>query len=135
MGLLDNLAGSLFGGNAGNTGASSPLLKSVVDMLGSNQGGGLGGLVQAFQQNGLGHLMESWIGTGQNLPVSAGQIQQALGPKVQELAQQHGLSADAVSQALSQFLPGLIDHLTPNGQLPQGGVGAGLSALRSKLGI
>ena len=130
MGLLDNLAGSLLGGN---TSTSSPLAKSVIDMLG--QGGGLGGLVQAFQQSGLGHLMDSWIGTGQNLPVSPGQIQQALGPKVQELAQQHGMSADAVSQALSQFLPGLIDHLTPNGQVPQGGVGAGLSALRSKLGI
>ena len=110
-------------------------MKSVVDMLGSNQGGGLGGLVQAFQQNGLGHLMDSWIGTGQNLPVSSDQIQQALGPKVQELAQQHGMSTDAVSQALSQFLPGLVDHLTPNGQLPQGGLGAGLSALRSELGI
>ena len=130
MGFLDNLAGSLFAGKAE---ASSPLVKSVLDMLG--QSGGLGGLVQAFQQNGLGHLVESWIGTGQNLPVSAAQIQQALGPKVQELAQQHGLSADAVSQALSQFLPGVIDHLTPNGQLPDGGVGAGLSAFRSKFGI
>ncbi len=130
MGLLDNLAGSLLGSKSE---ASSSLVNSVIDMLG--QGGGLGGLVQAFQQNGLGHLIESWIGTGQNLPVSPGQIQQALGPKVQELAQQHGLSVDAMSQALSQFLPGLIDHLTPNGQLPQGGVGEGLSALRSKFGI
>lgn len=131
MGLLDNLAGSLFG----NAGGSSPLVKSVMDMLGTNQSGGLSGLVQAFQQNGLGQLVDSWIGTGQNLPVSPGQVQQALGPKVQELAQQHGMSADAVSQALSQFLPGLIDHLTPDGQVPQGGVGAGLSSLRSKLGI
>lgn len=131
MGLLDNLTGSLLGSNAG---ASSGLMKSVLDMLGSGQGG-LGGLVRAFQQNGLGQLVDSWVGTGQNLPASPGQIQQALGPEVQELAQQHGMSADAVSQALSQFLPGLIDHLTPNGQLPQGGVGAGLSALRSKLGI
>lgn len=132
MGLLDNLAGSLLGGSAG---ASSPLVKSVLDMLGSSQGGGLGALVQAFQQNGLGSLVDSWVGTGQNLPVSPSQIQQALGPKVQELAKQHGMNADAVSQALSQFLPGLVDHLTPNGQLPQGGLGEGLSALRSKLGI
>lgn len=132
MGLFDNIAGTLLGGSAG---ASSGLMKSVLEMLGSNQGGGLGGLVQGFQQNGLGKLVDSWIGTGQNLPVSAEQVQQALGPKVQELAQQQGMSADAVSQALSQFLPGLIDHLTPNGQLPQGGLGEGLSALRSKLGI
>ncbi|BDG10072.1 YidB family protein [Anaeromyxobacter paludicola] len=130
MGFLDNLTGSLSGGSA-----SSGLARSVMDMIASGQGGGLNGLVQAFQQNGLGHLMDSWIGTGQNLPVSPGQVQQALGPKVQELASQHGMSTDAVSHALSQFLPGLIDHLTPNGQVPQGGVGAGLSALRSKLGI
>lgn len=132
MGLLDNLAGSLLGGSAGG---SPALMKSALDMLGSNQGAGLGGLVQAFQQNGLGHLVDSWIGTGRNLPVSPSQIQQALGPKVQEIAKQHGMSADAVSQALSQVLPGLVDHLTPNGQLPQGGLGEGLSALRSKLGI
>ncbi len=132
MGLLDNLAGSFLGGNAG---AASGLAKSVLEMLGSNQGGGLGGLVQVFQQNGLGHLVDSWVGTGQNLPVSPGEVQQALGPQVQELAQQHGMSTDAVTQALSQFLPGLVDHLTPNGQLPQVGLGEGLSALRSKLGI
>jgi uncharacterized protein YidB (DUF937 family) len=132
MGLLDNLAGSFLSGNAG---AASGVMKSVLEMLGSNQSGGLGGLVQAFQQNGLGHLIDSWIGTGQNLPVSPGQIQQTLGPRVQELAQQHGMSTDAVTQALSQFLPGLVDHLTPNGQLPQGGLGEGLSALRSKFGV
>lgn len=134
MGLLDSLAGSLLGGNAG---ASSGLAKSVLEMIGSGQEGGLNGLVQAFQQNGLGKLVESWIGTGQNLPVSPSQVQQALGPKVQELAQQHGMSTDAVSQALSQLLPGLVDHLTPNGQLPQGGdaLTQGLAALRSKFGI
>lgn len=142
MGLLDQLVGSFLGGGAGG---SSPLLRSVLQMLGGQQGlpagqpgaglGGLGALVQAFQQNGLGHLVDSWIGTGQNLPVSPGQVQQALGPQVQDLAQQHGLSADAVSQALSQLLPGLVDHLTPNGHLPQGGEGEGLAALRSQLGI
>lgn len=132
MGLLDNLTGSLLGGSQG---ASSGLVKSVLEMLGSNQGGGLAGLVQAFQQSGLGNLVGSWVGTGQNLPASPGDIQKALGPKVQELAQQHGMSADAVSQALSQFLPGLVDHLTPDGQLPQSGAAPGLSALRSKLGF
>lgn len=69
-------------------------------------------------RNGLGKLVDSWVGTGQNLPASPSQIPQALGPKVQELAQQHGMSTDAVSQALSQLLPGLVDHLTPNGPPP-----------------
>lgn len=132
MGLLDDL-GSMLGGKTGESGVT----KSLMDMIGGSQGGGLPGLVQAFQQNGLGKLVESWIGTGQNLPVSPAQIQQVLGPKVQELAQQHGMSADALSQAVSRILPGLVDHLTPGGQLPQGGdaLAQGLSALRSKLGI
>lgn len=132
MGLFDQIAGSLLGGQAGT---SSPLVRSALDLLGGVQGGGLGGLVQAFQQNGLGHLMDSWIGTGQNLPVTPAQIQQVLGPRVQQLAEQHGTTPDAVSRTLAQVLPGLVDHLTPDGQLPQGGVAAGLSALRAKLGL
>jgi uncharacterized protein YidB (DUF937 family) len=131
MGFLDGIAGAVLGGQGGQ----NALTKSVLDMLGGGQGGGLGGLLQAFQQGGLGHLADSWVGTGQNLPVSPSQIQQVLGPKVAALAQQHGMSQDAVSQALSQLLPGLVDHLTPNGQIPQGGLEQGLSALRSKLGF
>jgi uncharacterized protein YidB (DUF937 family) len=133
MGLFDSL-GAVLGGKP----ASSPgIANSLIDMLGSGQGAGLGSLVQAFQENGLGKVVESWIGTGQNLPVSPAQIQQALGPKVQELARQHGAGVDAISQTLSQILPGLVDQLTPNGQLPQSGEGLaqGLSTLRSKLGI
>lgn len=133
MGLLDELKASVLGG----TGATAGVTKSLFDMIGGGQGGGLAGLVQAFQQNGLGHVVESWIGTGQNLPVSAGQTQQALGPKVQELAEQHGISAGTVSQLVAQVLPGLVDQLTPNGRLPQGNdaLAQGLSALRSKFGI
>lgn len=132
MGLLENLAGSVLGGGA----ASSGLAKSLLDLLG-RQDGGLAGLVQSFQQNGLGRIVESWIGTGQNLPVSPDQIQQTLGPKVQELAQQHGMSTDAVSQAISQLLPKLVDHVTPDGQLPQSpdALSQGLSALRSRFGL
>ncbi len=130
MGFLDNLAGAVLGGQGGQ----NALTKSVLDLIGG-QGGGLAGLAQAFQQGGLGHLVDSWIGTGQNLPVSPAQLQQVLGPKIAALAQQHGMSPDAVSQALSQLLPGLVDHLTPNGQIPQGGLEQGLSALRSKLGV
>ncbi len=132
MGLLDNLGAML----SGSSSATPGLAGSLLDIIGGGQGG-LGGLVQAFQQNGLGKQVESWIGTGQNLPVSAAQIQQVLGPKVQALAAQHGMSVDAVSQAVSQLLPHLVDQLTPNGQAPQGGdaLAQGLSALRSKLGV
>jgi uncharacterized protein YidB (DUF937 family) len=133
MGLLDDLkgaAGALMQGNA----ASSPIAKSMVDLLG--QGGGLSGLVQTLQQKGLGDIVSSWIGTGQNLPITPQQVQQALGGHVQQLAAQHGLSADVVSKTLSQLLPGLVDHLTPNGQVPSAGaLEQGLSSLRSKLGV
>ncbi|HEX8908130.1 MAG TPA: YidB family protein [Anaeromyxobacteraceae bacterium] len=134
MGLLDTLTGA---GPGGSTGASSGIAKSLLEMISGGQGGGLGGVVQTFQQNGLGKLVESWIGTGQNLPVSPAQVQQVLGPKVQALAQQHGISEEAASQAISQLLPSLVDHLTPGGQLPQGGdaLTQGLSALRTRLGI
>ena len=133
MGLFDelkNVAGSVLGGSAGQ----SPIARSVLDMLG--QGGGLAGLVQAFQQKGLGDIVGSWVGTGQNLPVSPQQIQQALGPQVAQLAAQHGITADAATGMLSKILPGLVDQLTPNGQLPAGNaLEQGLSALRSKLGL
>ncbi len=133
MGLFDelkNVAGSVLGGSAGQ----SPIARSVLDMLG--QGGGLGGLVQAFKQKGLGDIVGSWVGTGQNLPVSPQQIQQALGPQVAQLAAQHGITADAATGMLSKILPGLVDQLTPNGQLPAGNaLEQGLSALRSKLGL
>lgn len=134
MGLLDGLlgaAGPLLGGQ-GQRG--SPLLGSLLGMLG--QSGGLAGLVQAFEQAGLGHVAGSWVGTGQNAPVSPQQVQQALGPQVQQLAQQHGMTTDAVSSALSQLLPGLVDHLTPGGQLPSGGgLQQQLSSLRAQLGV
>lgn len=133
MGLFDELksvAGSMLGGSAGQ----SPVARSVLDMLG--QGGGLGGLVQAFQQKGLGDVVGSWVGTGQNLPVSPQQIQQVLGPQVAQLAAQHGITADAATGLLSKILPGLVDQLTPGGQLPSGdALQQGLSSLRSKLGL
>ncbi len=134
MGLLDQLlgaAGPLLGGQGAST---SSLAGSLLGMLGRS--GGLAGLVQSFEQAGLGNVVGSWVGTGQNLPVTSQQIQQALGPQVQQLAQQHGLGADAVSSALSQLLPGLVDHLTPAGQLPSGNaLEQNLASLRSQLGF
>ena len=64
--------------------------------------------------------MSSWIGTGQNLPISADQMQHVLGSdQVKELAAKAGMSPDMASNALSQLLPTLVDQLTPSGQVPQ----------------
>ena len=80
---------------------------------------GLGGLLEKLQQGGLSNATNSWVGSGQNQPVSANQLSSALGPDViKSLAQQTGLSEDDLSKQLSQALPGLVDKLTPNGRLP-----------------
>jgi uncharacterized protein YidB (DUF937 family) len=112
MGLLDQLMG------AGTGSANAGLLESVVGMLTGNQGGGLQAVVKALGDKGLGDIAGSWVGTGANLPVSAQQIQGALGPQLQQLAAQHGLDVNVVAQQLSQHLPGMVDKLTPGGRLP-----------------
>ena len=128
MSLFDQISGALGGEHAG-------LFGSVLEAVGKEQGGGLAGLVQAFQQNGLGDVVASWIGTGQNQPITAGQIQAVLGSDaVKQIAAKMGLPPDAVSAKLAEMLPGAIDRLTPNGQLPEGGLlGQALSALRSRV--
>jgi uncharacterized protein YidB (DUF937 family) len=86
----------------------------------NNQPGGLSGLVQQFHDKGLGGLMSSWVGTGQNLPISAEQIQHVLGSaQVKELAAKAGISPETASSHLAQLLPTLVDKLTPNGQVPE----------------
>ena len=80
---------------------------------------GLGGLLNQFQQNGQGNLVNSWVGSGQNAAATPNQISQALGPDtVQELAQRTGIPAEQVAMQLSQELPHIVDKLTPDGRLP-----------------
>jgi len=81
--------------------------------------GGLGGLLSQFQQSGLGDVVKSWIGPGQNQPISPNQLGSALGPQIiKVLAQKTGMSEQEISAHLSQILPIAIDKLTPNGRLP-----------------
>lgn len=116
MGLFDSLLGSVLGG-----GDKTQMLTNLAGSLIGNHssGQGLGGLVQQFESAGLGHLVQSWIGTGQNLPVSPEQIQQVLGSQfVQQFAQQHGIDISSASATIARILPQLVDHVTPNGQVP-----------------
>jgi len=81
--------------------------------------GGLDVLLRRFQQNGLGEIIKSWIGTGQNQPISPTQLRQAIGQEtVNDLSRQTGAPQDDLLSQLSKYLPGVIDKLTPNGQLP-----------------
>jgi uncharacterized protein YidB (DUF937 family) len=113
--------------------SSNPMAASVIQMINS-QPGGLSGLLQQFHDKGLGGLVTSWVSTGQNLPISADQIQHVLGSEqVKELAAKAGISPDAAGSHLAEFLPMLIDKLTPNGQVQQGSsslLQSGLSMLQ-----
>jgi uncharacterized protein YidB (DUF937 family) len=142
MGLLDQIAGALSGGAGAPQGATpqqhAGLGGLVLDMLsGAGGTGGLPGLVQSCQREGLGHVVASWIGTGQNLPITPEQVSQVLGSeKVREIAARVGISPEAAGSVLAKLLPTLVDHATPNGEIPQGaGLQDGLSALRKTLGV
>jgi uncharacterized protein YidB (DUF937 family) len=121
MGLLDDVLGHVTSklGPAAST-AHPDLVGSLVQMLGS--GGGLGALVQQFEQAGLGKMMQSWIATGPNPPISPAQLQQVLGSgQLQALAAKLGLSPEAVTSQIAHVLPHVVDGMTPNGTLPAGG--------------
>ena len=116
MGLLDGLEnaalGKLMGGN------SNPMVSGLLQMI-QNQPGGLPGLLQSFHDKGLGSVASSWVGTGENMPISADQIHQVLGSdQVKALAAKVGVSPDQASSAIAQLLPGIVDKLTPNGEVP-----------------
>ena len=119
MSLLDQVVGALAGGESGG---SSALLQTVLQLVNNPQTGGLEGLIRSFQQGGLGDIVNSWVANGQNLPVSGEQIEGVLGGSVlQDLAAQLGVSPQQASGSLADVLPHLIDQMTPNGEVPQGG--------------
>jgi uncharacterized protein YidB (DUF937 family) len=119
MSLLDQVVGALAGGESGGSGN---LLQTVLQLVNNPQTGGLEGLIRSFQQGGLGDIVNSWVANGQNLPVSGEQIEGVLGGSVlQDLAAQLGVSPQQASGSLADVLPQLIDQMTPNGELPQGG--------------
>jgi len=145
MGLLDTLGGMLGGqGGAGGTGGlgdlmaqwgqggqgapgggQAELLKMVLAMLASDgQGGGLAALMQKFQAAGMGDQMNSWVGSGQNLPASPEQMGKVFGnDQMSQMAERMGLSTGDLSAQMAQVLPQAVDHFTPGGQVPEGGLG------------
>ncbi|HWB95831.1 MAG TPA: YidB family protein [Bryobacteraceae bacterium] len=119
MSLFDDVIGQFTGG-ATSGGGGQGLVPLVLELL-SNRQGGISGLLQAFHQNGLGQIASSWIGTGENLPISAEQIQQVFGSEqIQAFAQKAGVAPEAASSQLAGVLPAIVDKLSPNGEVPQG---------------
>ena len=112
MDMVMNLVKGVMG--QGGDQIASQLVEKVLN---SGIGGGAGGLMNMLEQAGMGEQVQSWLSNGPNLPISVEQIQQGLGPQVGQIAQQFGMSPDMISNALSQYLPGIIDRMSPNGRL------------------
>jgi uncharacterized protein YidB (DUF937 family) len=95
----------------------------------------LAGLAQAFQDKGLGDQMASWVGTGQNLPISPEQIKSVLGDQLGQIASQLGINEQQAAGGLADLLPQVIDTLTPGGKMPQSDdlMTQGLALLKGKL--
>ena len=119
MGILDSLENSPeFKGVLGQLEAAVvPVVLSEV--LGNGSQGGLNAIVAKLQQAGLGDQVKSWIGNGQNLPITAEQLQEALGSDTaKQLAARFNIPIDQLGKVLAQVLPTAVDHASPNGTLP-----------------
>ena len=136
MGLFDQLAGQVMG----SLGAQKQDPVAQGDLMGSIMGlieraGGLPALLQQLKDSGLADQVSSWIGNGENQPVSGDQIKDALGEEtIQQVAQQAGIAPEHAATGLAQLLPQIINQLTPGGELPQGELlQQGLNLLKGKL--
>jgi len=119
MGILDSLENSpaFKGALSQLEGAVLPVVLSEV--LGNGSQGGLSAIVAKLQQAGLGDQVKSWIGNGQNLPITAEQLQQVLGSDtVKQLAARFNIPVDQLAKVLAQQLPKAVDHASPDGKLP-----------------
>jgi uncharacterized protein YidB (DUF937 family) len=151
MGLLDSVLGQVLGGaqaqpQEGGPGGLSGLeglgnLGGIAGALGgllanNSETGGLGGLVSKFDQAGMGDVIGSWIGKGENAPISGGQLQDVLGSDaISGIAQKLGMNSATLLPLLATLLPTLIDHLTPKGQVPAEGLGNHDDLLSSLSGL
>lgn len=142
MGLLDSVLGSVLNNMGGNAGAQAgggggDIMQMVMSLM--QQNGGLGGLVQMLGKSGLSEQVASWVGTGANQPVSPEQIGQALGNgPLAELAGKFGIDPAQISGGLAQYLPEVVNQMTPDGKLPDNAndteaLGKGLASLAGKL--
>jgi len=137
MGLLDSILGAVSGKTDGSGGATQ-----LIGVLGGllTQSGGLQGLANKFAQSGQGNAFQSWVGVGENQPISSDQIQNALGSEqVKALAAKMGIDPAQASNFLAEYLPKIVDKLTPAGKIDsaadhQQGLAALLPSLLQSLG-
>jgi uncharacterized protein YidB (DUF937 family) len=122
MGLLDDVLGMAGIGGSAQSSQHAGALSAIVDYINSPQVGGISGLQQMFHNQGLGGVISSWIGTGQNLPISQDQLQSVLHSEaLQNVAANAGIDPSQLTGMMAQLLPHVVDKLTPNGQIPDSG--------------
>jgi uncharacterized protein YidB (DUF937 family) len=150
MGLLDGLIGNVLGSMLGGNQTQNPLDSGLDGLAGRNQAqggnlllqvvlsllqqnGGLEAVLGKLRQGGLGQQADSWVSTGQNMNISPDQLQQIFGSStISDLASQLGMPEDQAGSTMAQVLPEVINHLTPQGQVPENGdeeIAQGLSML------
>jgi uncharacterized protein YidB (DUF937 family) len=113
MGLFDSLAGNMLGKLGGEKGA---IAQVAIDLF--NQNGGLPGVLEKFKAAGFSNQVASWVGTGANQQISADQITQVLGSStITTAADKLGISSNEISAKIAEYLPQVIDRMTPNGQV------------------
>lgn len=128
MGLFDQI-GDLLGNKEGQQGLSA--ISALFE-----QEGGLDGLLDKFRAAGLSDIIQSWVGIGENAPISPEQIQSALGrEEIQSVAEKLGVDVSAVTKNLANILPQAVDKLTPAGELGASSdfLQQGLNFLKGKL--
>jgi uncharacterized protein YidB (DUF937 family) len=131
MGIEDIL--SKLGGQKGEAGGLASIMKLFG---GSGNSSGLQGMASQLQSNGMGDQVKSWIGHGQNQPVSGDQIRQAVDPnQLNQLAEQAHISPEEASQKVAQVLPEMVNQATPEGEMPSHDpFSQGLNALKGMFG-
>jgi uncharacterized protein YidB (DUF937 family) len=113
MGLLDGIAGQVLGKMMGDKGGMAQV---ALEMF--NQNGGLTGILDKFKEGGLGEQAASWVGKGENMPISAEQISSVLGNgAIAEMAAKFGIDPDTLSNQIAEHLPTVVDKLTPDGEV------------------
>lgn len=136
MGLLDQAFQKLGDNGLPMMNSRTKLLQAALALIADNgQIGGLQGLVERFRGAGLENAISSWIGSGENVPITGAQLRQALGDgQVRQIAEDAGMTEQETTDSLSGMLPDLVDKLTPAGHIPHGGLGNMSNLLEHFLG-
>jgi len=129
MDLMDSLKSAIGGGNQQND-----LISIIMSLIGGE--GGINNLIGQFASKGLGDVINSWVGTGKNLPISGDQLKGVLGDgTIKNLASKLGMDSNALLGQLSNLLPQAVDKLTPGGKVPEGDImSKGMDLLGGLLG-